>query len=157
MFVEAAAVPEGTDSGRLKSVAAGDETFLADDRAGTTRGACPGSAPKAGRGQDGLGPGRRTGRSVFMEEKPMTFEKCQSVLVAIRRQQGTRCPLLRVDFGGAVFQGRLTRSDCDPERRRANDSPYGVLVLEGLGLARGPETFLQIADIPEDGIRPLNG
>jgi hypothetical protein len=86
----------------------------------------------------------------------MTFEKCQSVLVALRREQGTRCPLVRVDFGGAVFRGRLKRSDSDPEQRRGSGSPYGVLVLEGLGLARAPETFLQIADIPDDGIRSLN-
>jgi hypothetical protein len=84
----------------------------------------------------------------------MTFEKCQSVLVAIRREQGTRCPLLRVDFGGTVFQGRLKRSDSDPEHRRTG-SPYGILVLEGLGLSRGPETILQIADIPDDGIHSI--
>jgi hypothetical protein len=90
-----------------------------------------------------------------MEENPMTVEECQTALVAIRRQQGTRCPLVRVVFGGAVFQGRLKRSDSDPEHRRGNDSPFGVLVLEGLGLARGPETILQIADIPDDGIRSL--
>ena len=86
----------------------------------------------------------------------MTFESCQSALVAIRRKQGTRCSLLRVDFAGAVFKGRLKRADSDPENRRDNDSPYGLIVLEGLGLARGPETVLQIAEIPDDGIKSLN-
>jgi hypothetical protein len=86
----------------------------------------------------------------------MTVEQCQSVLVAIRRQQGTRCPLVRVDSGGAVVQGRLKRSDSDPEHRGRSNSPFGVLVLEGLGLTRGPETILQIADIPDDGIRSLH-
>jgi len=87
----------------------------------------------------------------------MTFQSCQSALVAIRREQGTRCPLLRVDFGGTVFKGRLKRADSDPENRHDSLSPYGLIVLEDLGLARGPETLLQIADIPEDGIKSLGG
>lgn len=84
----------------------------------------------------------------------MTFEECHSRIVAIRRRQGTRCPLVRVDCGGTVYHGRLTRSDSDPEHRVRHlaASPYGILVLEGLGLARGPETILQIASIPTDGI-----
>ena len=86
----------------------------------------------------------------------MTFEQCQSVLVAIRRKQGTRCPLVRVDCGGMVVRGRLARSDSDPEFRRNNGSPYGVLVLEGIGLSRHPETFVQIASIPEDGLRSID-
>jgi len=87
----------------------------------------------------------------------MTFEACHSHLVTIRRKQGTRCPLIRVDVGGAVYQGRLTRADSDPEYRKRSVTPYGVLVLEGLGLSRTPETILQIANIPEDGIRDLEG
>jgi hypothetical protein len=86
----------------------------------------------------------------------MTFEKCQTVLVKIRREQGTRCPLVRVDYAGTVYRGRLSRSDSDPEHRRG-DSPFGVLVLESLGLARGPETILQIANIPDDGLRSIDG
>jgi hypothetical protein len=82
----------------------------------------------------------------------MTFEQCHANLMAIRRRQGTRCPLVKVAFNGAVYQGRLTRADSDPEYRKAPKSPFGVLVLENLGLSRGPETILQIADIPEDGI-----
>src|SRR4051794_14688409 len=89
----------------------------------------------------------------FTEDASMTFQSCQSALVAIRREQGTRCPLLRVDFGGWVFKGRLKRADSDPEYRRENHSPYGLIVLEDLGLVRGPETLLQIADIPDDGIK----
>src|SRR3954451_6838883 len=87
--------------------------------------------------------------------KPMTFEQCQQALVSIRRKQGTRYPLVRVDYGGTVFRGRLARADSDPEFRSAANSPFGVLVLEQLGLSRGPETILQIANIPNDGLHPL--
>jgi len=86
----------------------------------------------------------------------MTFEQCQTVLVAIRREQGTRCPLVRVDYAGTVVRGRLARADSDPEFRRG-DSPFGVLVVESLGLARGPETILQIANIPADGLHSIDG
>lgn len=85
----------------------------------------------------------------------MTFEQCHANLLAIRRRQGTRCPVVKVASNGTIYQGRLTRADSDPEYRRAAASPFGVLVLENLGLARGPETILQIADIPEDGIADL--
>jgi hypothetical protein len=85
----------------------------------------------------------------------MTFEQCQSVLVSIRRQQGTRCPLVRVEYAGSVFRGRLARSDSDPEVRRDRTSPFGVLVLENPGLDRSPETILQIASIPADGLRSI--
>lgn len=86
----------------------------------------------------------------------MTFEQCQSSLVSIRRKQGTRCPLVRVDYGGSVFQGRLARADSDPEFRREKTSPFGVLVLESLGQTRTPETVLQIANIPDDGLRSID-
>lgn len=85
----------------------------------------------------------------------MTFEQCHANLMTIRRRQGTRCPVVKVAYNGMIYQGRLTRADSDPEMRRAADSPFGVLVLENLGLARGPETILQIASIPEDGIVDL--
>lgn len=87
----------------------------------------------------------------------MTFEQCQSVLVSIRRKQGTRCPLVRVDCAGNVFRGRLARSDSDPEaqKQRGRNSPFGVLVLESPGLVRGPETILQIAEIPTDGVQSI--
>ncbi len=86
----------------------------------------------------------------------MTFEQCQANLMTIRRRQGTRCPVVKVAYNGKIYQGRLTRADSDPENRRASASPFGVLVLENLGLGRGPETILQIADIPDDGIRDLS-
>jgi hypothetical protein len=44
----------------------------------------------------------------------MTFDECQDVLTRIRRKQGTRCPVIRVDYGGSVFKGRLVRCDSDP-------------------------------------------
>ncbi|MFO0909909.1 MAG: hypothetical protein U0794_16430 [Isosphaeraceae bacterium] len=85
----------------------------------------------------------------------MTFETCQSLLVALRNQQGTRHPLVRIDHGGVVLRGRVARSDCDPGTRHDARSPFGVLVLESLGLVHGRETIIQIAEIPEGGIRPL--
>jgi hypothetical protein len=88
--------------------------------------------------------------------KPMTFEQCQNALVAIRRKQGTRYPLVRVDYGGTVFRGRLARADSDPEFRNNAGSPYGILVIENLGLTPGPETILQIANIAQDGLQPLD-
>jgi len=88
--------------------------------------------------------------------KPMTFEQCQRALLNIRRKQGTRYPLVRVDYGGTVFQGRIARADSDPEFRHDANSPYGILVLEQLGLTRGPETILQIANIPSDGLHPID-
>jgi hypothetical protein len=85
----------------------------------------------------------------------MTFEECHEHLVSIRRRQGTRHPLVRVDCGGLVYRGRLARSDSDPEYRKPINAPFGILVLESLGLTRGPETILQIANIAEDGIHEL--
>lgn len=83
----------------------------------------------------------------------MTFDQCQANLDQIRRRQGTERPLIRVDFGGTAYRGRLARSDSDDDGRV---SPFGVLVLEGAGLAREPQTVLQIASIPPDGIRDIN-
>jgi hypothetical protein len=85
----------------------------------------------------------------------MTFEECHAALAAIRRTQGTTCPLLRVDYAGTTFRGRLARSDSDRQERNDGGSPYGVLVLENLGLTRVPETILQIANIPAGGLRAL--
>jgi hypothetical protein len=87
----------------------------------------------------------------------MTFAQCHSVLVSIRRKQGTRCPLVRVDCAGSVFQGRLSRSDSDPDAQTHHDmnSPFGVIVLENPGLARAPETILQIAEIQADGVQSI--
>jgi hypothetical protein len=85
----------------------------------------------------------------------MTFEQCHANVLAIRRRQGTRCPVVKVAYNGTVYQGRLSRTDSDPEFRNHCGSPFGVIVLENLGLARGPEMILQIAGIPEDGIADL--
>jgi hypothetical protein len=83
----------------------------------------------------------------------MTFDQCREHLSAIRRKQGTDRPLIRVDFAGTAYKGRLARTDSDQTYRQ---SPYGVLVLESLGLSRGPDTILQIANIPPGGIRDMN-
>ena len=82
----------------------------------------------------------------------MTFEECHSKLLAIRRKQGTSCPAVRVAYNGVIYSGRVKRTDSDPESRRRSGSPFGVIVLENFGLGRLPETILQIASIPEDGI-----
>lgn len=87
----------------------------------------------------------------------MTFDECRAVLTSIRARQGTPRPLVRVDCAGTVFRGRLARTDCDPGVPHDARSPYGVLVLENLGLSRLPaETILQIADIPREGLLPLD-
>lgn len=85
----------------------------------------------------------------------MTFDECQAALTSIRTQQGTTRPLVRVDYAGTVFRGRLARTDCDPGTLHDARSPYGILVLENPGLGRHPETILQIADIPKGGLHPL--
>jgi hypothetical protein len=82
----------------------------------------------------------------------MTFAQCHTNLMLIRHRQGTPCPVVKVAYNGMIYQGRLARTDTDLEARRNSGSPFGVLVLENLGLARSPETILQIAGIPEDGI-----
>ena len=85
----------------------------------------------------------------------MTFEQCQSALASISRKQGTNRPLVRVDFAGSIYRGRLARSDSDPAFREDHSSPFGVLVLEEPGLGGPPETLVQIADIPEDGLKSI--
>jgi hypothetical protein len=85
----------------------------------------------------------------------MTVDQCHANLLNIRRKQGTRYPLIRVDCAGATYGGRLARSDSDPEYRKKPTSPFGILGLEGVGLTRTPETIVQIANIPENGIREL--
>ena len=87
----------------------------------------------------------------------MTFEQCQAAVQTLRQKQGTSCPLVRVDYAGTVIRGRLTRSDSDRKNGTGKASPYGILTLEYLGLGRGPETVLQIADIPQDGIHEIDG
>ncbi len=83
----------------------------------------------------------------------MTFEQCKTTLSEIRRHQGTEHPLLQITCSGSVVRGRLTRTDTDRPQRTEHGSPYGLLVLEQLGLVPGPLTFVQIASIPEDGLK----
>jgi hypothetical protein len=83
----------------------------------------------------------------------MTFEQCQAILTQIRRRQGTDHPLVQVNCAGTVVHGRLTRTDTDRPPRPESKSPYGLLVLEQPGLVPGPLTFIQIASIPDDGLR----
>lgn len=85
----------------------------------------------------------------------MTFEKSQTLLATICREQKTDKPLVKVKYAGAVFEGRVARTDRNVERCRELNSPYGLMVLESPGLGRGPETILQIAEIPDDGLISL--
>ena len=87
----------------------------------------------------------------------MTFDECQQALDSIRRKQGTHRPLLRVDYGGSSYKGRLARADSDPEHRPPPGTPFGVLVLEEPGLARRPQTILQIASIAAGAISEPHG
>ncbi|MGO9810398.1 MAG: hypothetical protein ACLP53_06370 [Isosphaeraceae bacterium] len=83
----------------------------------------------------------------------MTFEQCKTTLSEIRRQQGTDYPLVQIACSGTVIRGRLNRTDTDRPPRSNHGSPYGLLVLEQPGLVPGPLTFVQIASIPEDGLK----
>lgn len=82
----------------------------------------------------------------------MTFDECQQELEVIRRRQGTRLPVIRVNTGGSSYKGRLSRSDSDPDNRPPPSIPFGVLVLEEPGLVRGPKMILQIDAIDQGGI-----
>jgi hypothetical protein len=82
----------------------------------------------------------------------MTFEQCQAILAEIRRRQGTDHPLVQVTSSGSIVRGRLRRTDTDRPPRPNTRSPYGLLVLEQPGLVPGPLTFVQIANIPDDGL-----
>jgi hypothetical protein len=86
----------------------------------------------------------------------MTYERCQTILDELRRQQGTERPLVQVTCGKSVLRGRVNYSASGLAPRRNPNSPYGVLVLEQLGLARSPSSFVQIANIPEDGLLGIN-
>jgi hypothetical protein len=85
----------------------------------------------------------------------MTYEQCQSILDDIRRHQGTEGPMVQVTCGASVLRGRVNYSASGLAGRRNPNSPYGVLVLEEMGLARRPTSFVQIANIPEDGLSGL--
>jgi hypothetical protein len=86
----------------------------------------------------------------------MTYEKCQSILSEIRQLQGTERPLVQVRCGESVVRGRVAYSASGLAGRRNPNSPYGVLVLEQMGLARMPASFVQIANIPEDGLSGIH-
>jgi hypothetical protein len=87
----------------------------------------------------------------------MTFDECQAVLDAIRRNQGTRTPLVSVHYGGTLFRGRVLRCDADPEHRDRVQRPYGLLVLQEPGLANRPDMMFQIADLVSGAIHAEQG
>ena len=82
----------------------------------------------------------------------MTYQQCQAVLSELRRRQGTERPLVQVTCGAAVLRGRVAYSASGLAGRRNPNSPYGVLVLEQMGLSRTPSSVVQIASIPDDGL-----
>jgi hypothetical protein len=82
----------------------------------------------------------------------MTLAQCHAVLEELCRRQGTDRPLVKVVAGAAVVRGRLAHTPAWAARPRNLESPYGVLVVEHLGLTRGPSSFVQIASIPDDGL-----
>jgi hypothetical protein len=82
----------------------------------------------------------------------MTYDQCQAILDKIRRRQGTDRPLVRIVAGASVVRGRIAQTAAGQAGRRNPHSPYGVLVLEQLGLGRAPSSFVQIANIPDDGL-----
>ena len=74
----------------------------------------------------------------------------------LRRSVTVREPIIRWCRSPApapVVRGRLSRTDTDRPARSNHQSPYGLLVLEQPGLFPGPLTFVQIASIPQDGLR----
>jgi hypothetical protein len=85
----------------------------------------------------------------------MTYEQCQAILDDIRRCQGTERPMVQVTYGASILRGRVNYSASGLAGRRNPNSPYGVLVLEEMGLARRPASFVQIANIPENGLSGL--
>ena len=82
----------------------------------------------------------------------MTYDQFQAILDEIRRRQGTDRPLVQVVVGAYVVRGRI---DGGAAGRRNPNSPYGVLVLEEMGLTRRPASFVQIANIPDGGLSSL--
>jgi hypothetical protein len=85
----------------------------------------------------------------------MTYEQCQAILDEICRRQGTERPLVQVTCGASVLRGRVRVPAGGLSRRRNPASPYGVLVVEELGLCPRPSSFVQIANIPDDGLSGL--
>jgi hypothetical protein len=85
----------------------------------------------------------------------MTYEQCQAVLDEIRKRQGTERPMVQVTCGTAVLRGRVNYSASGLAGRRNPNSPYGVLVLEEMGLTRRPASFVQIANISDGGLCSL--
>ena len=85
----------------------------------------------------------------------MTYEQCQSILAELKRRQGTERPWVQVTCGESTVRGRVSYSASGLAGRRNPNSPYGLLVLEQLGLGRGPSSYVQIAGIPDDGLHGL--
>lgn len=79
----------------------------------------------------------------------MTFEECQHLITFLRQKQGTPRPIVRVDYAGTVYQGRIVRFNAGDQN---GQQAFGVLELEDPGLSRRPATLIQIANIPPGGI-----
>src|SRR4051794_19107323 len=103
-----------------------------------------------------LQPGeRRTTRTDVPRGRMMTLDQCRGVLAGIRRRQGTRFPVVRVEADGMVHRGRIVHSDSDPDSDHDPGSPFGTITLSPLGLASSREVILQIASLSEDAMRDV--
>lgn len=90
------------------------------------------------------------------EGSKMTAEQFESVLQEIRRRQGTPTPMVQVTTAAATIRGRVAQLEVDRLLHRRNTtSPFGLVALEQPGLVPGPLSFVQIADIPDGGIREV--
>jgi hypothetical protein len=85
----------------------------------------------------------------------MTLDQCRGVLAGIRRRQGTRFPVVRVEADGTVLRGRIVHSDSDPDSDHDPSSPFGTITLAPLGLAASGEVILQIASLAKESMRDM--
>jgi hypothetical protein len=77
----------------------------------------------------------------------MTVDDCQAVLTTLRRKQGTRCPIVRIDHPEGALWGRLVRCDSDPEHRAAVPAPHARLFVEEPGRDRREVLSVAIAEL----------
>lgn len=86
----------------------------------------------------------------------MTLQECRSRLAEIRARQNSAQPRVRVLFRGMSFQGLVVYSDSDRRDAAPARDRYGMLVLEELGLAPGPQLYMQIASIAPEGLSGID-
>ena len=92
----------------------------------------------------------RSSPSVFKEETD-DVRAMPDGLVSIRRKQGTRCPLVRVDYAGTVVRGRLARADSDPEYRRGRTPRTACSCWKASAWPAGPRRSSRSPTSPTTG------